>query len=188
MSNWKTGWCIGDAIENIASEDYSSSLWYPSGIAEAQNHLGDVFRFLGNEDSDIVYLSFLLKKKQNDVCKILQKTQPAISYDLGRIKKQIDFVVYLLSVVDEFLYFIENEEHGLTKDEVNILILMFFSTSFSKTSKILGYHQITCRNKFTKVMTTLEKNGYFEICEIFSNILNNLNKVKKNIYSVNRDE
>ena len=182
MANWKTGWCIGERIENISNKDKSSAIWYPSSVDEAKNHLGDVFRFLGNEDSDIVYLSFLLKKRQNDVCRILGKTQPAISYDLGRIKKQIDFVVYLLSVVDEFVYFIENEEHELTVEQVNILVLIFFSTSFSKTAKILGYHQITCRNKFSKVMIVLEEKGYTEIKEIFTFIMKNLNRVKNNIY------
>ena len=128
MANWKTGWCIGSAIENISSEDQSSEIWYPDSANEAKNHLGDVFRFFGNEDSDIACLSLLLEKKQNDVCRILEKTQPAISYDLGRIKKQKDFVLYLLSVVDDFLYFIEKGEHGLTTAQVDILVLMFFGS------------------------------------------------------------
>jgi len=141
MANWKTGWCIGDGIENIADKDKSSSIWYPSNIAEAKNHLGDVFRFLGNEDSDIVYLSFLLKKKQNDVCRILGKTQPAISYDLGRIKKQIDFVVYLLSVVDEFVYFIETRRYFF-----NISHPIIFKTFFRNPAKSDNWSLIFFKN------------------------------------------
>lgn len=184
MSVWKIGWCVGDEINKFADDMrlISAEVWHTNDVVEIENHLECIFRFLGHEDSDIVYLYFLSKKRQVDICTLLDKTQPAVSYDIKRVKNHVDFVIFLLSVVDEFVDFIENAEHGLTQEQLNILVLLFFSTSFTKTSKVLVCHQITCRNRFDKTLEELHEKGFDNIVEIFETILKNLNMVKKNIY------
>jgi hypothetical protein len=44
---------------------------------------------------------------------ILGKTQPAVSYDVTRIKEQINFVVKLLYCLDDFIMFIVNPENKM---------------------------------------------------------------------------
>jgi len=184
MSNWKTSYCIGEEIEKIADtgEIYESPEWSPEDVVEIRNHLEDILRFLGKEDADIVYLSFISKKKQVDICKLLKVTQPAISYDRRKVVQRVNFVIYLLSVIDDFMDFLQNDSHKFKEEHINILILMFFSTSFTKTSQVLKCHQITCRNRFNKILSELKKNGHSNISDIFENILKNLNMIKKTVY------
>jgi len=182
MSNWKSGWCIGDAIETLPDNKIEEGLApFTDNPIEIANHLDEIFRFLGKEDSDIVYLFFLSKKRQVDICRLMNKTQPAISYDIKRVKKHIDFVFYLVSVIDEYMEFLEKNEHGLKEEQINILTLLFFSTSFTKTSEILNCHQITCRNRFNKTIEELREKNFENIVQIFEVILNNLNMIKKKI-------
>lgn len=184
MGNWKTGWCVGDVLETFSDnlKMTTAEVWYPNTPNEAVDHLSDVFRFLGNEDSDIVYLYFLSRKRQVDICRLMKRTQPAISYDIKRVKRHVDFVMYLLSVIDEFTEFLEKESDNFKKEQINILVLLFFSTSFTKTSVILNCHQITCRNRFDKTLEEVKEKGYDNIANIFETILDNLNMVKKTVY------
>ena len=70
----------------------------------------------------------------------------------------------------------------LTDDEKDILIVFFCSTSFTKTSLILNYHQITCRTKFTKILERL-KTIDSDIYKTFKKISQNLNRVKKHLFN-----
>jgi len=155
---------------------------YQFDVFEMKCHLDDYLRFFSKKDLDIIYLSFLSGKRQNDVSAILTKTQPAISYDINRINKQLEFVIYMMSKIDDLLNFISTN-NILSTEENDILLILFFSTSFTKTAKVLKQHQITCRTKFAKIMNKLKVNDdYEEIYDLFQQIENNLNKVKKTIY------
>src|SRR5574344_1470765 len=110
---------------------------------EVSQHLDAYFRFFGKKEMDIVYLYFLSGKKQFDLMNILEKTQPAISYDVNRIKKKIEFVTNLVSFIDEFILFIIDDRNNLTIQERELLLVFFYSTSIVKTSKILNKNNIT---------------------------------------------
>ena len=87
--------CLGfyDISKKIALRDHPvvDVLNDRSGYSnfEISQHLDMYFRFFGAKDMDIVYLYFLSQKKQDEIMRILGKTQPAISYDVTRIKKQM---------------------------------------------------------------------------------------------------
>jgi len=147
---------------------------------EICEHLESYFHFFGNKDMDIIFLCFLSKKKQNDVVQILEKTQPAISYDVTRIKQQMDFVIKVVSFADDFILFI-SDENGLTLDEKEELTVFFFSTSFVKTARVLNKNSITCRLHIINTVNKLKNLGYIEQYDFFTFILNNLNKVKKDV-------
>jgi len=186
MSNWKTGWCIGSDIELIPDSSFEPGGmgWRPDSVDDIVDHLDNVFRFLGKKDCDVVHLYFLLHKRQTDICQLLDRTQPAVSYDIKRTKEHINFVIYLLSVIDDFLVFLEKGAKQYESDQIQVLVLLFFSTSFTKTSKIMNCHQITCRHLFDKTMKSLKKDGYDDVAEIFDNIVSNLNMIKKTIADV----
>lgn len=145
---------------------------------EIANHLETIMHFLGSKDKDIVYMFFVLKKKQNDIASILKKTQAAISYDTNRIKEQIEFIIYLVSVVDKFLMFLESNAELLDVEECEILTLLFFTSSYTQSARILNANKISLRNKFFKILDKLVVNNK-EIHDIFKTISKNLNKIKK---------
>ena len=113
--------------------------------------------------------------------KILDKTQPAISYDVTRIKRQIEYVMRVVEFVDDFIVFIVDENVKLNTHERELLTVFFYSTSIIKTSKILNQNHITCRTHINNTINKLKELGYMEQYEFFAYLLENLNKVKKQI-------
>lgn len=150
-------------------------------VINKQDHLSTLFKFLGKRDLDLVYMYYYLGKTQKELSEIFGQTQPAVFYSVKKIKKKLDFITYLLSVVDEFIYFLVNDADQFNKSGVDILVMLFFSTSFTKTSKTLGVNQITCRNRFDHVMNELKEKEYDDIVAIFDEILKNLNMVRKTL-------
>lgn len=148
---------------------------------EISQHLDMYFRFFGAKDMDIVYLYFLSQKKQDEIMRILGKTQPAISYDVTRIKKQMQFVTVFVSFIDDFVFFICDNECKLTTDEKELLTVFFFSTSIVKTARILGKNHITCRTHLLNAVEKLKEYEYNDQYQFFKFMLNNLNKIKKQI-------
>ena len=152
---------------------------------EVNEYLGNYFRFFGQKDMDIIYLYFLSGKKQEDMVRILGKSQPAISYDVTRIKEQIDFVIRLVSSIDDFIMFIVDDDNRLNTYDREMLTLFFYSTSIVKTSRLMGINNITCRSHLNTVVNRLLSNGHVDMYNLFKYIMSNLNNIKK---YVPRDE
>ena len=165
-------------IEEKASRD-SYTNW------EVNEYLGNYFRFFGQKDMDIIYLYFLSGKKQEDMVRILGKSQPAISYDVTRIKEQIDFVIKIVSSIDDFIMFIVDDDNRLNTYDREMLALFFYSTSIVKTSRLMGINNITCRSHLNTVVNRLLSNGHVDMYNLFRYIMSNLNNIKK---YVPRDE
>ena len=146
---------------------------------EVNEYLGNYFRFFGQKDMDIIYLYFLSGKKQEDMVKILGKSQPAISYDVTRIKEQIDFVIRLVSSIDDFIMFIVDDDNKLNTYDREMLTLFFYSTSIVKTSRLMGINNITCRSHLNTVVNRLLTNGHVDMYNLFRYIMSNLNNIKK---------
>ena len=146
---------------------------------EVNEYLGNYFRFFGQKDMDIIYLYFLSGKKQEDLVKILEKSQPAISYDVTRIKEQIDFVIRLVSSIDDFIMFIVDDDNRLNTYDREMLTLFFYSTSIVKTSRLMGINNITCRSHLNTVVNRLLSNGHVDMYNLFKYIMSNLNNIKK---------
>lgn len=152
---------------------------------EVNEYLGNYFRFFGQKDMDIIYLYFLSGKKQEDMVRILGKSQPAISYDVTRIKEQIDFVIKIVSSIDDFIMFIVDDGNRLNTYDREMLTLFFYSTSIVKTSRLMGISNITCRSHLNTVVNRLLSNGHVDMYNLFRYIMSNLNNIKK---YVPRDE
>ena len=146
---------------------------------EVNEYLGNYFRFFGQKDMDIIYLYFLSGKKQEDLVRILGKSQPAISYDVTRIKEQIDFVIKLMSSIDDFVMFIVDDDNRLNTYDREMLTLFFYSTSIVKTSRLMGINNITCRSHLNTVVNRLLTNGHVDMYNLFKYIMSNLNNIKK---------
>lgn len=146
---------------------------------EVNENLWNYFRFLGKKDMDIVYLCFLLKKKQEEVMTILKKTQPAVSYDVTRIKSQMDFIAKLNMSIDDFIEFIVDTNNGLNTYDKEMLVVFFYTTSIVKTARLLKLKNVTCRSHINTIINHLYQMGNNDMYVLFKYIMNNLNSVKK---------
>ncbi len=145
---------------------------------EVNECLSGYFRFFGSKDMDIIYLYFIAKKKQEDLMRILGKSQPAVSYDVTRIREQIDFVVKMVYAIDDFIMFITDPANTMPTADKEMLTLFFYSTSIVKTSRLMGMNNITCRSHLNTVINHLLGTRP-DMYHLFKHILNNLNNIKK---------
>lgn len=149
--------------------------------AEIEEHLENYFRFFSKSDMDLIYMNFIGNKTQIDLQNIFHKTQPAISCTSDRIKEQIGIIVKIQSVIDEFISFISDPEIKLSYRDKNILLVFFYSTSIIKTGQIIGINPMLCRSRIDNAMKHLNETGHDRIYAYFEYILENLNKVKKDV-------
>jgi hypothetical protein len=151
----------------------------PSFSAEQAKEFGHIFKFLNNKDRDILFLMFISRLKQNHVQKILNRSQPSLCYDIRRIRKRLQFIHYLHQIRDIYLNFLDIKGAMYDPEILEILTLMFYTTSLTCTSKILRQQQIKIRYKYEKAIKQLEKNKHWDVYEIFSFIHDNLNIVRR---------
>ena len=78
-------------------------------------------------------------------------------------------------------FFICDNECKLTTNEKELLTVFFFSTSIVKTARILGKNHITCRTHLLNAVEKLKEYEYNDQYQFFKFMLNNLNKIKKQI-------
>lgn len=145
---------------------------------EIENHLEVYFRLFGRRDIDVIYLYFLSEKRQIDIRDILGKTQPAISYDVSRIRSQMDFVIRVVSMLDDFVIGVIGCG-SLTTFEKELLTVFFYSTSWVKTARILSIEQHDCRSLVIKLVAKLMEIGCIDLHDMVVFVMDNLNKIKK---------
>ena len=140
-----------------------------------------IFIFLNDKDVDILYLIFVSQKRQMDVCSILNRTQSSLAYDIKRIRHRLKFIHYLQEVFDIFLDFIRRERDGdcFTKEEIEVLTLMFYTSSFTLTARVLRTSPVRVRHSYTKCLRRMEERAMWDAYEIFMVIRANLNIVKR---------
>ena len=138
-----------------------------------------MFGMLNDKDRDILYLIFVSRKKQKDVQEILGRSQPSLCYDIKRIRRRLKFIFYLHSVFDIFTNFIQAQTEYFCPEEMEILTLMFYTSSFSLTSDILGTSQVRVRYAYDKCLERLEKLEMWDVYEIFIVVRENLNMVRR---------
>jgi len=151
----------------------------PKFTIEQVRELDHILRFLNSKDRDILYLIFVSRKKQNNVQYILNRSQPSLCYDVRRIKKRLEFIYYLHSVFDIFIDFVEERSSLYDPIFIEILVLMFYTSSFTLTAKILRMSQLHVRYRFDKAMNQMEELGHWDIFEIFYAIRSNLNIIRR---------
>lgn len=157
---------------------YSSDAFSPEEIEDC---LQSYFRFFSKSDLDMIYMNFIGDKTQVDLQNIFHKTQPAISCTADRIKEQILIIVKMQKVIDEFLEFITDTSIPFSYRDRNILLVFFYSTSIIKTAQIIGINPMVCRARINSAMEHLKNVDNLKLYNFFEFILENLNKVKKDV-------
>lgn len=154
---------------------------------EELKHNFSILNLLNDKDRDILYLIFVSKKKQKEVQKILGRSQPSLCYDIRRIRERVRFIVYLKQVFDIYMDFLERNKEEYEPLMLQTLTLMYYTTSFTLTAKVLGCHQMLVRSLFEKALRRMKALQHWEVYEIFSAINHNKNKIRR-IYHQRRKE
>lgn len=170
---------IGDHIERVSGEKCEGGVARPKFTVDQLRAFKPILSFLNAKDRDILYLVFVSGKKQKDVQEILGRSQPSLCYDIKRIRKRLKFIFYLNSVFDIFLNFVQYPPDEFDTFEVEVMLLMFYTSSFTMASEILGVSQVKVRYSFDRCLRRLEEMEAWEIYEIFMVVRNNLNLVRR---------
>jgi len=184
---------IGDRVENARTCNNIEDRVLPYFSVEQVLAFRSIFGFLNDKDRDILYLIFVSRKKQKDVQRILNRSQPSLCYDIKRIRRRLRYIFYIHSVFDIFIRFIEEKSKYFTQDEMEILTLMFYTSSFTMTAEMMGFSQVRTRYAYNKCLRKMgflaqlfiedgnkkEEDEMWEIREIFMSIRENLNAIRR---------
>jgi hypothetical protein len=169
---------IGKRIEDVTKPCEEDCV--PIGFTTEQIRLfKPILAFLNDKDRDILFLIFVSGKKQKDVQKILGRSQSSLCYDIKRIRKRMRFISYIYSVLDIYMNFINTHRDVFSTEEMAILTSMFYTTSFTLTSRILGLAQVRVRYTFNKCIKRMAEMEMWEPYEIFVIVRANLNIIRR---------
>lgn len=170
---------VGAQIERLSKKKYEGTLACPRFTVDQLRLFRPVLSFLNAKDRDILYLVFVSGKKQKDVQEILGRSQPSLCYDIKRIRKRLKFIFYLNSVFDIFMEFLASPPDNFELFELEVMLLMYYTSSFTMTSEVLGVSQVKVRYSFDRCLRKLEEHELWEVYEIFMVVRNNLNLVRR---------
>ena len=153
-------------------------------VGQIKDNIHDILRFLNYYDLDLIYLTYLAKKKQVDLAKLLDQTQPSISYNLNRIKRQVQYVYFFLANLDSVVNYLR-QTNSFTLQQKEMLLVFFYSLTPTKAAYVFGMHPITYKNKLHGIIERLKQQNQ-QIYNIFENIIKNFNKIKKTLI-LNKD-
>ena len=171
---------IGSHIERVTKNRIEGDEYgRPRFTVDQLRAFKPILSFLNSKDRDILYLVFVSGKKQKDVQEILGRSQPSLCYDIKRIRKRLRFIFYLNSVFDIFLEFLANPTDGFEPFEIEVMLLMFYTSSFTMASEVLGVGQVKVRYSFDRCLRKLEEKEEWEMYEIFMVVRSNLNLVRR---------
>jgi len=179
-------------VENLRPENGEERV-LPYLSLEQVRTFRSVFGFLNDKDRDILYLIFVSRKKQKDVQRILGRSQPSLCYDIKRIRRRLRFIFYLHFVFDIFENFIREKAKYFTPEELEILTLMFYTSSFTVTAELMRLSQVRTRYSYNKCLRRMaalaeafldvsnkkEAEEMWEVYEIFMVVRENLNAVRR---------
>jgi len=149
--------------------------------------LVNVLSFLNNKDRDILFLTFVNGKAQTDIMKLLKRSQPSLSYDIKRIKERVGFICKLLGYFDDVIKFLNDpRSKELPAEQVLVMTLMYFTTSFSQSSRVTGLKPTRIRYIFDKLILQLKELNEDRLVELFVCIRKNLNAVRRSYRALRR--
>lgn len=106
-------------------------------------------------EADLIYLYYILKKRQADIAAIFEVTQAAISYRLDRGIQRIHFLLSIPEVTEEDLRR-DLPEILPNQIDVDILVGMWKTTCQSEVATSLGLTQGRVRHRFFKAVQVIK--------------------------------
>jgi len=158
-----------DRLPSLAESD-------PAEVAARFEALQPYLVRIPKREQDLLYMFYIMKKKQTELGIIFNRTQAAISY---RIKKAVTRLQFLIDIPDVDEEDIRRDLASIFSErDLNIMVGMFHHTCQTQVAEDLGTDQCSIRHKFRKNIGTLQdRSEYDEIFvkyhELFSKIRDN---------------
>jgi hypothetical protein len=89
----------------------------------------------------------------------------------------VNFLVDQRRIADEARG--DGGEPNFTEEELEILTMMFYTSSFTMTAERMGISQVRVRYSYNKCLKRMEEMGLWEPYEIFVVIRSNLNIIRR---------
>ena len=154
----------------------------PEEVADRFEALQPYLARLPQREQDLLFMHFIMRKKQTELGLIFNRTQAAISY---RIKKAIERLQFLMSIPDV-------DEDDIRRDlaeifgeeDLAIMVGMFHHTCQTQVARDLGSNQCFIRHRFHKNIRTLKSQSdyddvYVKYHDLFSKIRDNTNILRE---------
>lgn len=136
----------------VDAYEYEEEETLPAGYEARVESLLDR---IPEREADLIYLYYILKKRQADIAAIFEVTQAAISYRLDRGLQRIKFLLSIPEVTEDQLR--EDLPSVLPqKIDVDILVGMWQTTCQSEVATKLGLTQGRVRHRFFKAVKVIE--------------------------------
>jgi len=154
----------------------------PAEVAERFSSLQPFLARLPKREQDLLFMHFIMKKKQTELGIIFNRTQAAISY---RIKKAITRLQFLMDIPNV-------DERDIRKDlslifvdqDMDIMVGMFNHTCQTQVARDLDSNQCYIRHRFHKNIRILKQQSeyedvYIKYHDLFSKIRDNTNILRE---------
>lgn len=142
----------------------------------------NILRFLNQKDRDILMLVYVSGKRQSELRRILEQSQPSLCYGMSRLKDRIKYAHFLDSYFDRFVDYIDSrgkELDDVTKHGRDVAVGIFYTTSLSVTAEFVDSTAIRIKNSLDDILTHFIKTENYEMFELFNSIKNSLNVIRR---------
>jgi hypothetical protein len=137
---------------------------------------------LPKREQDLLFMHYVLRKKQTELGMIFNRTQAAISYRIRKAVVRIRFLVDLPDVTEDE---IRRDLTGIFSDfDLNLMVGMWRHTCQTQVAKDLGSDQCTIRHRFYKNIRLLKQqmdynDMYSKYYTLFTKIRDNTNILRE---------
>ncbi len=151
-------------------------------IAADYERLEPYFTRLPKREQDLLFMHFIMRKKQTELGIIFSRTQAAISYRIKKAIRRLQFLVSLPQVDEAMIR--QDLASIFSKDDLDIMCGMFVHTCQTQVAKDLGSNQCFIRHRFHKNIKILEKRSeheatYIKYFQLFVKIRDNTNILRE---------
>lgn len=144
---------------------------------EQLDQVSELVKYLDPIERDYIHMYFELNKDQNDIARIFGITQGAVSYRCKTAVERLRFLTILPRLCKQRLI---NDLNKVMTDPVHveILVLMYETSSQSGVARKLGFSQGQIRYRLLRSLEIIE--AYSKNDPIFSVYLKAFNLIRKN--------
>lgn len=139
----------------------------------------DLLPEIPDREADFIELYYFRRKRQVEIAKLFQVSQPTVCYRLQRACSRIQFLMAIPKTTEKEL----RRELGKLVDDpkdVNIMVGMWKTTCQSAVAKDLGVSQGLVRHRFLRTVKKLKAaKGQEKLVKLFEIISDNLNILRE---------
>lgn len=151
-------------------------------LAGEYERLEPYFARLPKREQDLLFMHFIMRKKQTELGVIFNRTQAAISYRIKKAIRRLQFLISLPPVDEEMI----RTELSLifSPNDLDIMCGMYTHTCQTQVAKDLQSNQCFIRHRFIKNIKILERQSekeatYLKYFTLFAKIRDNTNILRE---------